>query len=257
MTTSQASQISAVNYACKITRRWLKDGEIFIPILHEEITSIENLFKPIIVQNEPDDVGFTVSPRTVGYEVDEADMPKLEKALSNNKQAARIISDKLMQHIISDQPMAWQLKGLLMTILRGGIVIPKSKGGRKSVSDRTVLFCGLVDQIKGRFGVTASCSKAALSAKKTPPVDTGVSIVSAVFRAVGLHFEANTAFGVYDKGTSSREIANANPIIFHKINEMSSIQDRLNVLSSEMNSDDMKSFNKACADLGLPLNNLP
>jgi len=182
VTTSQASQISAVDYACKITRRWLKDGEIFIPALHAEITSIENLFKPITVKNDPDHLGFTASPRTVGYEVDAADIPKLEKALSTNKVAARIISDKLMQHIISDQPMAWQLKGLLMKILRGGVTIPKSKGGRKSVTDRTVLFCGLVDQIRGRFGVTASCNKAALSAKKTPPLDTGVSIVSAVFR---------------------------------------------------------------------------
>lgn len=257
MTTDQTNLISAVDYACKITRRWLKDGEIFIPVLHEEITSIENLFKPIIVKNEPDHFGFTASSITVGYEVDEADIPKLKKALSDNNRAARIISDKLMQHIISDHPMAWQLKGLLMTILRGGITIPKDKGGRKSVSDRTVLFCGLVDHIKQRFGVTASCNKAALSAKKTPPLDTGVSIVSAVFRAVGLNFEASTAFGVYDKGAPARKIADANPIIFYKINEMTSIQDRLNILSSEMSSDDQKSFNKACFDLGLPLNNFP
>ena len=257
MTVDQSNEINAVEYACKITKRWLKDGEIFIPVLHEENTSIENLFKPIIVKNEPDHFGFIASPRTVGYEVDEAEIPRLNKALSTNKDAARIISDKLIQHIISEHPMAWQLKGLLIKILRGGITIPKDKGGRKSVSDRTVLFCGLVDQIKRRFGVTASCNKTALSTKRTPPNSTGVSIVSAVFRAVGLNFEANTAFGVYDKGASARIIAQANPIIFLEINEMISIQDRLNVLSSEMIGDDRQSFNKACADLRLPLNNLP
>ena len=257
MKADQASQISAVDYACKITKRWLKDGEIFIPILHEENTSIENLFKPIIVKNEPDHFGFIASPRTVGYEVDEAEIPKLEKALSTNKDAARIISDKLIQHIISDHPMAWQLKGLLIKLLRGGITIPKDRGGRKSVTDRSVLFCGLVDQIRERFGVTASCNKAALSERNTPPLDTGVSIVSAVFRACGLNFEASTAFGVYDKGTKERKTAQANPLIFLKINEMASIQDRLKVLSSEMSSDDRKSFNKACADLRLPLNNVP
>lgn len=255
MTVDQSNQINAVEYACKITKRWLKDGEIFIPVLHEENTSIEKLFKPIVVKNEPDHFGFIASPRTVGYEVDELELPRLNKVLDTNKDAARIISDKLIQHIVSDHPMAWQLKGLLIKILRGGIVVPKDKGGRKSVSDRTVLFCGLVDQIKERFGVTASCNKAALSKRRTPPNDTGVSIVSAVFRAVGLHFEANTAFGVYDKGASARKIANANPIIFMKINEMVSIQDRLNALPIEMGRDDRASFYKACADLGLPLNN--
>lgn len=255
MSSDQEDLIPAVEYACRITKRWLKDGEIFIPVLHNEITSLENLFRPILVENEPTVFSLARTTTIVGYEVDEAEIPKLESALSTNKDAARLISDKLIHHIVSGHPMAWQLKGLLMKILRGGITIPKEKGGRKSVSDRTVLFCGLVDQIRERFGVKASCNKTALSTRRTPPPDTGVSIVSAAFRAVGLNFEANTAFGVYDKGASAKKIARDNPIIFQNINEMASIQDRLNVVSSEMGRNDRTSFDKACTDLGLPTNN--
>lgn len=254
---THASQISAVEYACKITNRWLRDGEIFIPILRDEITSIEKLFKPIIGTIEPSAFSFTQTTMILGYEVDEKDIPTLEKSLATNKEAAGIITDKLFQHVMSGHPMSWQLKGLLLKINQGGFYTLKDRGGRRSVSDRTVLFCGLVDQIKERFGVTASCNKVLLGADSCPPPDTGVSIVSAVFRAFGLNFETSTGFGLYDKGSAARRIARENKIILLKINEMSDIQDRLNVVSSEMSGRDQKAIAKACTDLRLHRNNLP
>ena len=139
---TRASQISAVKYACKITNRWLRDGEIFIPILHDEITSIEKLFKPIIGTIEPSAFSFTQTTIILGYEVDEKDIPTLEKSLATNKEAAGIITDKLFQHVISGHPMSWRLSGLLLKINQGGFYTLKDKGGRRSVSDRTVLFCG-------------------------------------------------------------------------------------------------------------------
>ncbi len=212
----------AVQYTSDVISRWITKGRINIPARHPGVAQLDDLLQPIIRQRPPEEVQSGGETTFIaGYTTSTMNAVLIREAMAGDEEVATRVGIMVMRQLRSGEPLSVQMYQLACAAIEGRKNI-KKRVGRKDLTDRNFLICGLVDNLYSRFGLQRAWSKGSSKGSTTPVKLCGVTVVAATISAFGQPFVIGPdgVFQIFNRPASHRELAKGLPHLFAPTHEL-------------------------------------